>query len=171
MGSKVLSYDETCINKTAFHKETNSINIDEVDINIIMLLDKTSYRNKGFFKYCIGYIHKSKAFPSPLNIKLPQLKGYTKRFNNNNKYVSLLANDEKLLKKYNEIWDNIKSLSKKEFDKKLLYRNKYISAKVSNNNIMHTEFKYKKVLEDNEHSKYIPIEPKSGDCHAYLQYY
>ena len=41
MGSKVLSYDETYINKTAFHKETNSINIDEVDINIIMLLDKT----------------------------------------------------------------------------------------------------------------------------------
>ena len=33
---------------------------------------------------------------------------------------------------------------------------------------MHTEFNYKKVLEDNKFCKYIPIEPKSGDCYAYL---
>ena len=35
MNSKVLSYDETCINIKAFHKTTTSINIDEVDINKI----------------------------------------------------------------------------------------------------------------------------------------
>ena len=34
--------------------------------------------------------------------------------------------------------------------------------------MMHTEFKYKKLLEDNKHCKYIPIEPKDGDCYAYL---
>ena len=33
---------------------------------------------------------------------------------------------------------------------------------------MHTKFIYKKVLEDNKHCKYIPIEPKDGDCCAYL---
>ena len=33
---------------------------------------------------------------------------------------------------------------------------------------MHTEFKYKKMLEDNKHCKYIPIEPEDGDCYAYL---
>ena len=33
---------------------------------------------------------------------------------------------------------------------------------------MHTEYKYKKVLEDNEHCKYIPIEPKNGHCYAYI---
>ena len=54
MESKISSYDETCINKNAFHKETNSINIDEVDINRIKLLNKTSYGNKGSFKYHIG---------------------------------------------------------------------------------------------------------------------
>ena len=110
MESKILSYDETCINKNAFHKEANSINIDEIKIDKIMLFDKISYGNKGFFKYNIGYIHKGKAFPSPLNIKLPQLTGYTKYFDNNNKYVNLLVNDKKLLKKYNEIWDKIKDL-------------------------------------------------------------
>ena len=70
-------------------------------------------------------------------------------------------------KKYNEIWDKIKSLSKKEFDKKPLYNNKYICNKVYNN-MMHTIYKYKEVLEDNKHYKYIPIKPKSGDCLAYL---
>ena len=72
---------------------------------------------------------------------------------------------KKLLKKYSEILDKIKSLSKKEFDKKLLYSNKYISAKVDVYN--GTEFKYK-ISKDNKHCKCIPIEPKDGNCHANL---
>ena len=166
MESKVLTYDEICVNKKVFHNTTTSISIDEVDINKMTLLDKTSYGNKGSFKYHIGYRYKHEAFLSPLNIKPPQLTGYTKHFNNN-KYVNLLVNDKKLLKNYDEIWDKIKILSKKDFDKKPLYRNKYISTRVYSN-MMHTEFKYKKVLEDNKHCKYIPIEPKGGDCRAYL---
>ena len=115
MKPKVLSYDETCINKNAFHTTTTSINIDEVEINKMTLLDKTSYGNKGSFKYHIGYRHKNEALLEPLNVKLLQLTGYTKHFdnNNNNKYVNLLVNDKKLLKRYSEIWDKIKSLSKK----------------------------------------------------------
>ena len=31
---------------------------------------------------------------------------------------------------------------------------------------MHTEFKYKKILEENKHRKYILIEPNDGDCYA-----
>ena len=34
--------------------------------------------------------------------------------------------------------------------------------------MIHTEFKYKKILKDNKHCKYIPIKPKDGDCYAYL---
>ena len=113
MESKFLSYGKTYINKNAFHKETNSINIDEVKINKIILFDKTSYVNKGSFKYHIGYMYNGEAFPSPLCIKLPHLMGYTIYFNNDNRYVNILACDKKLLQKYNEIWDKIKSLSKK----------------------------------------------------------
>ena len=43
MGSKVLSYSKTCINKNAFHKKTNSISIDKVEIERVVLFDKTSY--------------------------------------------------------------------------------------------------------------------------------
>ena len=81
--------------KMHFTKKTTSINIDEVEIDKITRLDKTSYGNKGSFKYHIGYRHKNEALLSPLNIKLPQLTRYTKHFDNNNKYVNLLANDKK----------------------------------------------------------------------------
>ena len=49
MKSKILSYGKTYINKKAFDKETNSINIDKVEINKILLFDKSSYVNKGSF--------------------------------------------------------------------------------------------------------------------------
>ena len=89
-----MSYDKTCINKNAYHKTATSINIDKVDINKITLLDKTSCGNKGSFKYHIGYRYKNESLLSPLNIKLPQLTGYTKHFDDNNKYVNLLVNDK-----------------------------------------------------------------------------
>ena len=98
MKPEVLRYGEICINKNEFHKITTSNNIDEVDINRIILFDKTSYGNRDSFKYYIGYRHKNEALPSPLNTEIPQLTGYTKNFDNNNKYVNLLVIDEKLLK-------------------------------------------------------------------------
>ena len=58
-----------------FTKKTTSINIDEVKIDKITLLDKTSHGNKDSFEYHIGYRHKNEALLSPLNIKLPQLTG------------------------------------------------------------------------------------------------
>ena len=57
MKPKILNYDETYIDKTSFHKKTpTSINTDEFEIDKITLLDKTSYGNKGLFKYHIYMI-------------------------------------------------------------------------------------------------------------------
>ena len=75
---------------------------------------------KKYAEVLSGYKHKGEALLSPLNIKLPQLSGYSKHFGGDNKYGNLLLTDKKLLKKYSEVWDTIKSLSKKEFDKKPL---------------------------------------------------
>ena len=64
------------------------------------------------------------------------------------------------------MWDNIKSLFnsssvKKEFNRKPVYNNKYINAKIKiYNDIMYTKFKYKKILNDNKHCKYIRIAQK-----------
>ena len=89
------------------------MNIDEVDIRRIVLSSKHSYGNKGSYKCFIGYINNCNAFPIPLCIKLPQMIGYTKYFDNNKKYMNLLFHDKKLLKKYNEIWDKISNIFKK----------------------------------------------------------
>ena len=121
MEQKTLVFGEDCINKNAFHKDKRPINIDEVDIKRIVLSSKHSYGNKGSFKYFIGYIHVGKVFPTPLCIKLAQMNGYTKYFNNNNKYMNLLVHDKKLLKKYKEIWDKISNLLKKGFDIEQVY--------------------------------------------------
>ena len=77
MESKFLGYGKIYINKNVIYKKTNSISIDEVEINKIMLFDKTSHGNKGLFKYYIGYMHKTEASALPLCIKLPQLIGHS----------------------------------------------------------------------------------------------
>ena len=89
MGSKTLSYGETATIKSAFHKETTSININEIEIN------KTSYGNKGSLKHYIGY-RQTDGILSSLNIRLPQLNGYAKHFNDENKVINFLVADKKL---------------------------------------------------------------------------
>ena len=44
--------------------------------------------------------------------------------------MHFLVHDKELLKKYNEIWDKIKSLFKKKIDIKPMYFDKYIKAKI-----------------------------------------
>ena len=97
MESKILSCGETVIIKSEFHKKTTSININEIEINKILFSDITSYGNKGSLKYYIGYRHTD-GILAPLNIRIPQLTGYAKHFNVENKVINFLAVDKKLLK-------------------------------------------------------------------------
>ena len=43
MKPKILSYDETCINKNVFHKKTTSVDIDKAETDKITLLDQAPY--------------------------------------------------------------------------------------------------------------------------------
>ena len=82
-----LCNGEQCINKNAFHKNKRPISIDKVEIRRIVLSKKDLYDKKGSFKYFIGYINKTDAFPVPL--KLPQMNEYVKYFDSNNNYMNL----------------------------------------------------------------------------------
>ena len=95
--SKTLNKDEICTDKKTFLNNKSSIRIDKVEINRIVLLNKTSYGTKGSFKHYIGYRHINGNF-SPLNIKLPQLTGYGKHFDNADKFINFLIADKELLK-------------------------------------------------------------------------
>ena len=43
------------------------------------------------------------------------MNAYTKYFDKNNKYINFLVSDKKILEKYSEIWNKIKSLIKKNW--------------------------------------------------------
>ena len=58
-------------------------------------------------------MHKGNIFPAPLCIKLPQMNGYSKYFDNNNKDMNFLVNDKEIPEKYHKIWSKIKRLFKK----------------------------------------------------------
>ena len=62
----------------AFFKNKKSIKINKADFRKIVLSKKDSYRKKGLFKYFIGYINQTDAFPAPLCINLPQMNVHAK---------------------------------------------------------------------------------------------
>ena len=105
---------------------------------------------KVSFKCFIGYINETDAFPIPLRIKIPQMNGYVKYFNDN-KCMNLLVHDDEVLKKYNKIWDKISNLLKKGINSERVYNDKYIKIKIKIYNYrMNTNFQGNKIPKDNE---------------------
>ena len=97
MEQNVLIFGEQCFNKNTLHKNKIPFSINKVDDIRMVLSRKGLYGKKGSFKFFIGYIIETNAFPIPLYIKLLQMNGYIKYFNDN-KYVNILFHDKKLLK-------------------------------------------------------------------------
>ena len=158
MEKQVLIFDKQCINKDSFYKNKRPISIDRVETRIIVLPKKDLYGKKGSFKYFIGYIHEGNVFPILLCIKLPQMNGYVKYFDRNNKCINLLVYDKELLKKYNEIWDKLSNLLKKEFDLKPVRDNKYFKIKIKiYNNRINTNFHSNEIPEDNECCAFLSV--------------
>ena len=78
---------------------------------------------KKEFRYVIG-LKDTKKMRS-LCIFLPKFSAYRKAFVEN-RYISFLINNNKLLEKYNEIWEIISNSIKKEFDSNLVYNKKIL---------------------------------------------
>ena len=136
--------------KVLFIKIKKAIDINEADVEEIVLSHLKSY-GKDSSKYFIGYRRKDNAFSSLLCAKLPQMVAYIKYFDKNSKYMNLLANDEKILKKYSDIWNEIKSLIKKEFNSEPVYNDKYIKTKKKiYNNRVYALFRHNKIPKDNQ---------------------
>ena len=114
MNGKSINFDDKKINKSIFYKNKKIFNIHDIDVNKILVSKEELYGTKNSFKYFIGYSDDD--IIKPLCIKLPQMIGYVKIFDNNNKAMSLKVDDNKLLKKYNKIWEIISNLLNIEFD-------------------------------------------------------
>ena len=139
MDKKIIKLDDIEIEKYKFHQYKSPISIDNIIVsNKIVVSNKISFGKKDFI-YFIGYKDAKKI--RPLCIFLPKMIAYRRDFDNT-KCISFLIKDKKLLEKYNEIWKNVSSIIKKEFDNKPVYNKRYVKTKIkSYNGKMNTNFR------------------------------
>ena len=118
MSGKNINFDDKKITTSSFYKNKKINNIEVIDVNNILVSKKEPYGTKNSHKYFIGYDENDNIIP--LCIKLPQMTGYAKKFNENST-MSFIVKDKQLLKKYSEIWETTEALMKITFESKLVY--------------------------------------------------
>ena len=66
----------------------------------------------------------------PLCVILPQMNGYIKYFDNDDKNMTFVTDNEKVYDKFNEIWEVIRKLLKVKFAVNPVGDDKYLVAKL-----------------------------------------
>ena len=89
-----LKSGEIKINKKEFHRSKQPIYLNQDEINKIVISDKFKFDDG--VKNFIGW--KNREIVTPLCIILPQMSGFIKRFENNKRNMSFLADDDVILK-------------------------------------------------------------------------
>ena len=149
MSGKSMNFDDKKINKSNFYKNKKLFNIHDLDVNKILVSKKESYGTENSLKYFIGYNNDDVI--RPLCIKLPQMIGYVKNFE---------VRDNKLLKKYNKIWEKVSNLINIEFDSETVYgdNDKYIKTKIKMyEDRVNTNFQGEKVHIENASCKCLSL--------------
>ena len=100
MSEKTLKFDNIVVNKKEFFKSQQTIDLDLVNLDQIVLSDKFKDSDDGF-KYFVCY--REGEIVKPLCIILSQISWYIKCFENNGKKMSFLIKDDDMFDKYNEI--------------------------------------------------------------------
>ena len=149
MSEKTLKLDNVRVNKKEFHKFTQLINLDLVNVDQTVVSDKFKHNDDGF-KYFIGY--KEGEIVKRLCIILPQMTEYMKYFENGRKNMSFVIKDDDVLDKYNEIWDKIKGALSIKFHSTPVHDEKYIKTKVKKlSGVIKANFLGDEVPNENEH--------------------
>ena len=128
MSEKNINFDGKKIEKSEFYKNKKVFQIDDIDVNKILVSKKEPYGKNNSLIYFIGY--NDNDVIRPLCLRLPQMTGYAKKFNEN-ATMSFRANNKQLLKNYNKIWEKVEKLLKINFESKPVYGDddKYIKTK------------------------------------------
>ena len=96
----VLKFGDKEVNKKEFYSSKQAISLDSVDLDKIVVSNKWKI-NEATCKYLCGYFNNDTI--QPLCFILPQMNGYIKYFDNADKNMSFVTDDEKVYDKYNEI--------------------------------------------------------------------
>ena len=128
MSGKSVNFDGKIIKKSEFYKNKKVTKIDDIDVNKILVSKEEPYGTKNSFKYFIGY---NDNVVRPLCVRLPQMTGYARKFDEN-ATISFRANNKQLLKNYNKIWEKVEKLLRIDFESKPVYGDddKYIKTKI-----------------------------------------
>ena len=97
MSGKNINFNDKRI---SFYKCKKIDNIEEIDVNNILVSKKESCGNKNSFKYFIGYIDNDVI--RLLCLKLAQMTGYVRKFDEN-AAMSFTVKNKQRLKKYTKI--------------------------------------------------------------------
>ena len=159
MSGKSINFDDKKINKSNFYKNKKLFSLNDRDVNKILVSKKESYGPKNSSKDFIGY--NDGDVIRPLCIILPQMIAYVQHFDSN-KTISFEVSDNKLLKKYNKIWEKISNLLDKKFDSQPpVYGDgdKYIKAKKK---------MYGDRVNTSVQGKKVPKESASYECLSFI---
>ena len=153
MNKKTLKFNNIKLNKKEFHKSKEPIDLFSVDLDQIVVSDRFKHNDEGF-KYFIGY--QKGDIVKPLCIILPQMNGYIKYFENGGKNMSFMIKNDKVLDKYDKIWNVIKDKLVIKFHSEPVYEYKYLRVKVREfDDIIKTNFLGNDVPNKNMHYTFI----------------
>ena len=127
MSVKKIKFGDKEVYKTKFYSSKQAISLDSVDLNKIVVSKKWKI-NDTTCKYICAYLNSDTI--QPLCVILPQMNGYIKYFHDGGKNMSFVTDDEKIYKKYNEIWEVVKNLLKVNFTVDPVRDDKYLVAKL-----------------------------------------
>ena len=113
MSTNNIDFDNKKIKKSEFYKNKKAFQIDDADVNNILVYKKEPYGTKNALKYFTGY--NDNDVMRPLCLRLLQMTGYAKKFNEN-AAMSFRVNNKQLLKNYNKIWEKIEKLMRIDFE-------------------------------------------------------
>ena len=171
MSGKNINFDDKKIKKSDFYKNKKVFQIDETNVNNMLVSKKEWYGNKNSLKYLIEYDDND--IIRPLCVKLLQMTGYFRKFNENSS-MSFRVKDKQLLKNYNRIWEKVEKLMKIDFESKSGCGDddKYIKTKIkiyAKNTI--TNFYNKKIPKEKAPCKCLSIIMIDSVIKANKKYY
>ena len=81
MNGKNINFDDKEIRKKIFYKNKKVFQTDNIDVNKILVSKKGTYGTKESLKFFIEY--NDNDVIRPLCLRLPQMTGYARKFNEN----------------------------------------------------------------------------------------
>ena len=113
--------------KKNFYSSKQAIPLGSVDLSKIVVSNKWKI-NDTTYKYLCGYLNDDVI--QPLCVILPQMNGYIKYFEDGEKNMSFVTDDEEVYQKYNEIWEVVRKLLKLKVTVGPVRHDKYIVGKL-----------------------------------------